>query len=98
MSFSKNRNTGVANNKQTAKKSGWLEVGTIFGRKDGSGFFLSVKADVTLKEGDNLQLRTPQERIEGLLKAGQITEEQAETRLSKVPSTIKFDVVLPPRE
>lgn len=93
--FKKSTSTGQVT---SGKKSKWLEVGTIFERKDGSGFFLSVKSDVDLTEGQILNLQTPEEKINRLVAAGHLTEEEGQERLEKVPATVKFEVVLPPND
>lgn len=90
------RRTNAPASQASDRKSGFREVGTIFERKDGSGFFLKVNEDVTLKAGQTLNLETPQSKIERLLAFGYLSEEAADARLANLPKTIKFDVILPP--
>lgn len=78
------------------KKSAWRDVGTVFARKDGEGFFLKINENVTLEKGQILNLEAPQDRIERLFKMGYLDEEKAEERLERIPETVKFDVILPP--
>jgi hypothetical protein len=59
-------------------------VGYVSKSKAGNSI-LTVEQDVVLKAGQKIILQKPTDVIDGLLKRGILTEEQAESRKSSVP-------------
>jgi hypothetical protein len=59
-------------------------VGYISKSKAGNSM-ITVEQDITLKKGDKLSIRKPQDEIDARLERGFITEEQAEKYKSYVP-------------
>lgn len=82
------------NQKQTKKNS---NVGYISKSKTGKTV-LKVEQDVTLKKGDVIIIQKPSENIDGLVRAGFLTEEAGEERKSKVPDWKLGEATLLPRK
>ena len=71
----------------------WTKVGSIRKSKKGS-LYVKVDADVTLKKDSVLQIQNPRDNITSRLKAGKLTEAEANERLAKVPEFIRQEVFL----
>lgn len=56
----------------------------------GGGFYIKVTKDVTLKEGDNVYVDTPQAKLEKLVELGFVEADEAEQRLEKIPEWKKY--------
>lgn len=72
-------------------------IGEVLQSKKG-GFYIKVKSDLVLKEGDVLFLNKPEDEVNSLLQRGIITQEQADNRLSKTPEFIKYIISEPKRQ
>lgn len=59
-------------------------------RQGDYGLYIKVTKDINLKEGDNVYLDKPEDKIAKLVELGFIDEEEAEKRLSKVPDWKKY--------
>lgn len=72
--------------------SKYLEFASIRQGKEesGGGLYIKVEQDVTLKSGETVYIDTPQAKIEKLVELGFIKEDEAETRLEKIPDYIKY--------
>ena len=68
-----------------------MKVGQILEAKSGK-FYLKVEKDFNAVAGDALFLSTPQEDIAFLLENGKITKEEADLKVSKIPSFVKYNV------
>lgn len=78
-------------------KSAWLKVGEILlsNKREGE-LYIKMKEDVTLKVGQTLQIKDPRKSLEEAVNAGRLTEEKAETILSKIPDFVCYELILPP--
>ena len=75
-------------------------LGSVLATKDDKKkFYIKMKADVTLKAGDFINLESKQNQIDSIQKAfdeGKVNEEvleQALERIEKMPDFVKFDLV-----
>ena len=76
----------------------WKQVGQVLAdKKDSKKFYLKVKEGVTLNAGDILQLQDPRKKLTESVEAGRLSNEKAEEIRAKIPSYVKYDVVLPPK-
>jgi hypothetical protein len=76
-------------------KPQWLNVGEILVSKKNS-LYVKIKQDVTLPAGTQLMIQDPRVKVQEAVDAGRLTEEQGEERLAKIPSFVKYNLVLPP--
>lgn len=76
----------------------WInDLGSVLkDRKKPGKFYIKINKEVTLKPGDIVQMKTIQEENENMVKAGKMTEEEAEQRSNKL-DFIKYNLTLPPR-
>ena len=74
----------------------WKKIGSVRTGKTGN-FYLKVDADVTLSKDDVLQLQDPRKKLRESVAAGRLDEEKATAMSEKIPTYIKYDVVLPPK-
>lgn len=79
--------------------NGWVnDFGSVLTDKNNSKkFYIKIKKDVTLREGDVVHLNTIEENMNRLVKSGKITEEEAQERINKL-NFIKYSLTLPPRD
>lgn len=77
-------------------KSKWLTVGKVYNRKDGTGRFLKIAEDVTLKKDMILNLQDPEESLKRIAKAMKWSEEELQARVGKLPAGLVAEVVLAP--
>jgi hypothetical protein len=74
-------------------------IGSIVKGKDGKPDYIKMSADVTLKQGDFLNLESKASQLKGLEAAvanGKLSGEIAETikeRLEKIPEFVRFQIV-----
>lgn len=54
--------------------------------------YLKFEKNITINEGDALFLSTPEEDINFLVQRGDITPEEAQTKLSKVPEFVLYNI------
>lgn len=75
----------------------WLKVGEILtsNKKEGE-LYIKMKEDVSLKTGQTLQIRDPRKSLEEAVNAGRLSEDKAETILSKIPDFVRYELILPP--
>jgi hypothetical protein len=79
--------------------SKWINnAGTVMKSKDGNGFYIKVKKDFTVKEGQIIQMKTPEESLKGLLEKGFIDEAELEKRLESTPDFVKYNLTVAPAE
>jgi len=74
------------------KKSKYTVVGEVRKGKDDK-FYLKATSDITLKKGESLSLRKPDEKYDVFVKLGKMEEDEAEERKAKIPSYIKYEAV-----
>lgn len=76
----------------------WQKVGAVLKKKSGEGFYMKVEQDIPA--GTVLQLQNPVERVERLtqflVEKGEITQDEADTKIAAVPDFVKYDLILPP--
>lgn len=72
--------------------SKYLEIAEIRegSSEKGGGLYIKVTKDFNLKEGDNVYIDTPQDKIAKLVELGFIDESEADQRLEKVPAWKKY--------
>lgn len=76
-----------------AKK--YTEVGSILsGKDDPKSYYFKAKCDFSMEEGQILRLETPRRQIERLAEGGYLSEEEAESRLERIPTFVKYNAVL----
>jgi hypothetical protein len=68
------------------------KVGQVLTGKNG-GHYIKIEQSVTLTEGDVLFLNKPEETLQRLVAAGTITQAEADAKLAKVPSFVKYNIV-----
>lgn len=68
--------------------------GTLVGKDAKSIFPITLANGEVLNEGDILTLKTPQSRIDGLVRAGVIDADKAEAQKASIPTFVKYDVEL----
>lgn len=70
----------------------YVNVGEI--RKgDDNSFYFKVLEGFTAETGSSLSLRDPKAKYDAFVKAGKMTEDEAEEKKGNVPEYIKFEVV-----
>jgi len=78
------------------KKSKWQTVGKVYNRKDGTGRFLKITEDVTLKKDMILNLQDPEESLKRIAKALNWSSDELNAKVEKLPEGLVAEVVLPP--
>jgi len=70
----------------------YLDFASILEGKpeNGGGFYIKVNSAVTLKEGEIVYVDKPADKINKLVELGFIDEAEAESRIERVPSFIKY--------
>jgi hypothetical protein len=81
----------------------WKQLGSVRVGKtkpDGSpgGFYIKVTEAVTLTPDDVIHLQDPRKKLTESVAAGRLSEEMAETYREKIPSWVKYDLVLAPKK
>lgn len=71
----------------------WRAVGSLRKGKTGN---LYLKIDGDIKTGEVVQLQDPRKKIAAAVEAGRMTQDEADTRLAKIPDYIKYDLTIPP--
>lgn len=71
----------------------WTKVGSLRKSKAG-GLYIKVDADVSLKKDSALNLQDPRKSIQRGVESGKMTQDEADTKIAKVPDYIRFDVFL----
>lgn len=73
----------------------WKTVGEVRQDKNNK-YYLKVTEGTTLNSGDILQLQDPRKKLKESVAAGRLSEEKAAEIAAKIPTYIKYNVVLPP--
>lgn len=76
----------------------WQKVGAVLKKKNGEGFYMKVEQDIPA--GSFIQLQNPIDRVERIVKIqlekGEISQDEADAAIAKVPDFVKYDLILPP--
>lgn len=81
-------------------KKVYKNIGSVVKGRDGKPDYIKISQDVTLKQGQFLNLESPQAKkasIEKALADGKMSEESAQKALAvveKIPAFVRFNVVL----
>ena len=67
------------------------KVGQVLKSKAGKTY-LKFEKSISITEGEALFISTPQEDIAFLVEKGKITQEEADLKLSKVPSFVLYNI------
>lgn len=69
--------------------------GKVVGKNTRNIFPIKLADGTVLNEGDVLYLRRPADEIVSLKEHGYITDEQAEQRINRIPTFVRYNVELP---
>lgn len=75
--------------------SEWKNIGSIRMSKDNKPY-IKISENVTLEADVVVQMQDPRLKLKEAVAAGRLSEEKAAERLAKIPTYIKYDLVLPP--
>lgn len=78
--------------KTTSKKSKWTKVGVLLKSKNGNGYYIKVENDIELEKGETLVVRSPKDGVLSLLERGIISQEEADSRMERIPDYVKFEI------
>lgn len=74
----------------------WKKIGSVRVGKTPGSFYLKIDNTVTLGSGDSLFLQDPRKKLDESVAAGRLDAERAAGMKEKIPTYIKYDVVLAP--
>lgn len=93
-----NKSNGTTSS-ATARKVAKNRLGFVAKSKNGKSIILTVEQDMTLSAGTKVILQKPSEEVDSLVRNGLITEEEGETRKSKIPEFKLYNAnVLPTQQ
>lgn len=81
-----------------SENNGWVNnFGRILEARETKNKYIEITKDVVLKKGDRILLKKHAAHLDGLVKAGKITSEEAEQKLEK-QGFVKYLLSRTPRE
>lgn len=81
-----------------AKNNGWINnLGSFCKRKDG-GYYIQIHKDVSLQEGDFINVVKFEDDLANLVKNGVITQEKADGQMEKAGEFVKFKLHKGPKK
>lgn len=93
MSFKKPTQKPATVSSAPKSKGKVVNIGTVLQAKDDpERSYIKIKTDITLREGQIVNVQSPQERIAFFLERGFLTEEQAQDQLEKTPDFVLFEL------
>lgn len=75
----------------------WTEIGSIRMSQKGK-LYIKLDSVEGLEDGVALQIEKPEDKIKRLHELGYIKDEDLEKRLEQIPSWLKYQIVLPPKQ
>ncbi len=91
--------TSKPSNSNAPRKVAKNRLGFVAKSKNGKSIILTVEQDMTLSAGTKVILQKPSEEVDSLVKNGLITEEEGETRKSRIPEFKLYNAnVLPSQQ
>lgn len=77
-------------------KAKWLKLGTVRKNAESGEYYIKIDEDITLTKNTVLRLDDPKKVVDRLVGKGVITADVGETRKTKIPAWLKYEVILPP--
>lgn len=71
----------------------WKKIGSLRKSKKG-GLYIKLDESISLQKDTSLTLQNPRESVDRLVSSGKITAQEGETRKSKIPDYIRYEVFL----